>query len=261
MSTKKLSGKTALITGAESGIGRSIATMFAGQGASVAMTYLHDRVAAEHTLSAVQQAGGAGFIFQADVSKEKDVEALFHSAIRHFGLIDILVNCAGVRSADKYIHELDLEAFERTIRTNLISVFLCCRAFTRQRLNQAGPGRIINITSVHEEIVSPGKTDYCASKAAVRGLSRALAMELAAKQITVNNIAPGMILTPMNQRALDDPQYRKTLEERIPAKLSGLPEDVAKVAVFLASDDAAYITGTTQVVDGGLMLNRAQGAQ
>ena len=186
---------------------------------------------------------------------------LFLSATRLLGQINILVNCAGVRSADKYIHELDVEAFERTIKINLISVFLCCRAFVKHRQSQSGPGRIINITSVHEQIVSPGKTDYCASKAAVRGLSRALAMELAAKQITVNNIAPGMLLTAMNQRALDDPQYRKALKERIPAKVSGLPEDVAKVAVFLASDDAAYITGTTQVVDGGLMLNRAQGAQ
>lgn len=263
MSTKKLAGKTAVVTGAESGIGRSIAIAFARQGASVVMTYLHDQAAAAETLSAVQQTGTDGLILQADVSKEKDVEALFLSAIERFRQIDILVNCAGVRGADKYIHELDLEAFERTVRTNLFSVFLCCRSFARHRLAQAqsGPGRIINITSVHEEIVSPGKTDYCASKAAVRGLSRALAMELASKQITVNNIAPSMILTPMNQRAMDDPGYRKTLEERIPAKVSGLPEDIAKAALFLASDDAAYITGTTQVVDGGLILNRAQGAQ
>lgn len=138
--------------------------------------------------------------------------------------------------------------------------FLTLAAF-HHRLAKDSPGRIINITLVHEEIVSPGKTDYCASKSAIRGLSRALAMELADKQITVNNIAPGMILTPMNQRAMDDPDYRRVLEQRIPAKVSGFPSHIAKAAVFLASNDAEYITGTTQVIDGGLMLNRAQGAQ
>ncbi len=157
--------------------------------------------------------------------------------------------------------QLSFAEFENTVRTNLFSTFLCCQNFVKYHLRHGGNGRIINITSVHEEIVSPGKTDYCASKSAIRGLSRALAMEVADKQITVNNIAPGMILTPMNQQAVDDPIYRKGLEQRIPAKISGTPLDVAKVAVFLASDDANYITGTTQIVDGGLMLNRAQGAR
>lgn len=257
----KLINKTALVTGAESGIGRAIAVEFALNGADIIITYLNDEVAAQETLLSVKQTGRKGFIVQADVSDLKSVEHLFETTLRHFPQIDILVNSAGVRSTDKYIHQLSFEEFEHTIKTNLFGVFLCCQNFVKHRLKLGGYGRIINITSIHEEVVSPGKTDYCASKAGIGGLSRALAMELADKQITVNNIAPGMILTQMNQKAIDDPDYRKELEQRIPAKRSGTPLDVAKAAVFLASDDASYITGTTQVVDGGLSLNRAPGAR
>ena len=258
---KKLSGKVALVTGAESGIGQSIAIEFALNGAEVVITYLNDKAAAQHTLAKVKEAGGDGMIIQADVSEQSQVNSLFEAAIEQYKRINILVNSAGVRSVDKYIHELSFDEFENTLKANLFSTFLCCQNFVKYHLPNSEYGRIINITSVHEEIVSPGKTDYCASKAAIRGLSRSLAMELADKQITVNNIAPGMILTQMNQRAIDDLEYRKNLEDRIPVKVSGLPSDIAKVAMFLASEDANYITGTTQVVDGGLMLNRAKGAQ
>ena len=258
---KKLQGKIALVTGSESGIGQSIAVEFALNGANVIITYLNDEAAAQITLLKVKQAGCVGIVIKADVTNEQEVDFLFATAFERFPHIDILVNSAGVRSVDKYIHKLSFDEFDKTIKANLYSTFLCCRNFVKHRLDQSGYGRIINITSIHEEIVSPGKTDYCASKSAIRGLCRSLAMELADKQITVNNIAPGMILTPMNQLAIDDLSYRKSLEERIPAKTSGTPEDIAKVALFLASDDAAYITGTTQIVDGGLNLNRAQGAR
>ncbi|MEO3406317.1 SDR family oxidoreductase [Mucilaginibacter sp. CAU 1740] len=257
----KLAGKTALITGAESGIGQGIAVEFALNGANVIITYLNDEAAAQSTLLKVKQAGAEGIIVQTDVSDEQAVEALFTTAFKHFTTIEILVNSAGVRSTDKYIHQLSFKEFEHTIKTNLFGTFLCCRKFIQHRLEQGGRGKIINITSIHEEIVSAGKTDYCASKSAIRGLCRSLAMEVADKQITVNNIAPGMILTPMNQQAVDDLVYRKEMEQRIPAKTSGTPLDVAKVALFLASDDANYITGTTQIIDGGLNLNRAQGAR
>lgn len=258
---KKLTGKTALITGAESGIGQSIAIEFASNGANIIITYLSDEASAQHTLLKVKEAGGNGIIIKADVSNEQQVDYLFRTALQQFEQINILVNSAGVRSVDKFIHQLSFEEFEKTVRTNLFSTFLCCQNFVKHHLQHGGNGRIINITSVHEEIVSPGKTDYCASKSAIRGLSRSLAMEVADKQITVNNIAPGMILTQMNQQAVEDSNYRRELEQRIPTKISGLPSDIAKVAAFLASDDANYITGTTQVVDGGLMLNRAQGAR
>jgi len=258
---KKLQGKIALVTGSESGIGQGIAVEFALNGANVIITYLNDEAAAQNTLIKVKQAGCEGIVVQADVSNGQEVDFLFATAFEHFPNIDILVNSAGVRSVDKYIHKLSFDEFDKTIKANLYSTFLCCRNFVKHRLDQGGYGRIINITSIHEEIVSPGKTDYCASKSAIQGLCRSLAMEVADKQITVNNIAPGMILTPMNQMAIDDLSYRKSLEARIPAKTSGTPEDIAKAALFLASDDAAYITGTTQIVDGGLNLNRAQGAR
>lgn len=261
MVTQKLTGKIALVTGAESGIGQGIAIEFALNGADVIITYLNDEAAAQNTLLNVKQAGRDGIVLQADVSNEQEVDDLFAASLEYFSHIDILVNSAGIRSFDKYIHQLSFQEFKKTINTNLFSTFLCCRNFVKHRLQQGGYGRIINITSIHEEIVSPGKTDYCASKSAIRGLSRSLAMELADKQITVNNIAPGMILTPMNQQAIDDLVYRKDLEQRIPAKTSGIPSDIAKVALFLASDDTSYITGTTQIVDGGLNLNRAQGAR
>jgi len=257
----KLINKTALITGGESGIGQAIAAEFAHNGADIIITYLEDEAAAKVTLAKVRQAGRKGIIIQCDVSDPQSVEFLFNTALQHFPGIDILVNSAGVRSADKYIHQLSFEEFENTVKTNLFSIFLCCKKFVLHKLQQGGNGRIINITSIHEDVVSPGKTDYCASKSGVRGLSRSLAMELADKQITVNNIAPGMILTRMNQKAVEDANYRKELEQRIPAKISGIPLDVAKAATFLASDDASYITGTTQIIDGGLHLNRAQGAR
>ncbi|WP_462265008.1 SDR family NAD(P)-dependent oxidoreductase [Mucilaginibacter sp.] len=258
---KKLSGKTALITGGESGIGQCIAIEYALNGADVIITYLHNEAGANSTLSQIQNAGCRSMAIQADVRNAEAVRLLFDTALSQFPNIDILVNSAGVRSADKYITELSFAEFENTVSTNLFGTFLCCQNFVRHRLQQGGYGRIINVTSIHEEVVSPGKTDYCASKSALRGFCRSLAMEVADKQITVNNIAPGMILTQMNQKAVDDVTYRKALEQRIPAKTSGTPLDVAKLAVFLASDDAGYITGTTQIVDGGLHLSRAQGAQ
>ncbi len=257
----KLEGKVALITGGESGIGQSIATEFAAQGADVIITYLTNHDAALQTLKLVEEHGRKCTIIQADVSNEGSVLSLFEQALKEHGHIHILVNSAGVRSADKLIHELSLEEFERTVRINLVGTFLMCKRFIQHRLQAGGYGRVINISSIHEEVVSPGKTEYCASKAALRGFTRSLALEVAHQQITVNNIAPGMILTPMNQRAMDDQPYREELEERIPLKRSGTAEDVAKVAVFLASDDAGYLTGTTQFVDGGLMLNRAKGAR
>jgi glucose 1-dehydrogenase len=257
----RLKDKVALITGGESGIGQSIAVEFAHNGANIIITYLNDEVAAQNTLSQVIKAGCKGIAIQTDITDPQSVLNLFAIALQQFPQIDILVNSAGVRSVDKYIHEVSFEEFEHTVRTNLFGTFLCCQSFVKHRLQSGGSGRIINITSIHEEVVSPGKTDYCASKSAIRGFSRSLAMELADKQITVNNIAPGMILTQMNQQAVDDISYREELEQRIPSKISGQSLDVAKAALFLASDDASYITGTTQFVDGGLHLNRAQGAR
>lgn len=255
---KKLTGKTALITGSESGIGQRIAIEYARHGANVILSYLHDETGAAYTLAEAQKARVKAVIIQADVSNEEAVQNLYRKALQSFSQIDVLVNSAGVIGAGKYIHEYTFDDFKNTISANLFGTFLCCQQFVKHRLQIDGPGRIINITSMHEETASPGKTDYSASKAALRGLTRCLALEVAERGITVNNIAPGLILTPMNQRAVEDEAYRAQEVKRIPAKRAGTPEDVAKLAVFLASNDADYITGTTHFIDGGLRLNRTR---
>ncbi|MBS1526676.1 MAG: SDR family oxidoreductase [Bacteroidetes bacterium] len=253
---KKLTGKTALITGSESGIGQRIAIEYARNGANVILSYLQNESGAAYTLAEARKAGVNAFTIQADVSNEEAVQHLYKTALQSVSQIDILVNSAGVLGAGKYIHEYTFDEFKNTISANLFGTFLCCQQFVKHRMQINGPGRIINISSMHEETASPGKTDYSASKAALRGLTRCLALEVAERGITVNNIAPGLILTPMNQRAIDDEAYRAQEVKRIPAKRAGKPEDVAKLAVFLASDDADYITGTTHFIDGGFRLNR-----
>ena len=257
----KFSDKVVLITGGESGIGASIALEFASLGCNIILTYLNDEQKGLEISERIQRKGRKCLLIKSDVSNESDVRKLFQEASQNYAQIDFLVNSAGIRSVDKPLSEMSFSEFENTIKTNLFSTFLCCKYSVEHRATSYEGGRIINITSIHEQIVSAGKTDYCASKFAIKGFSKVLALELAPRQITVNCIAPGMILTQMNQRALDDIDYRSEQEKRIPLNFAGLPEDVAKAAAFLASDDARYITGTTQVVDGGLRLNRSQGSK
>ena len=256
----KLKGKTALITGSDSGIGQAMAIEFAREGANIVICYHTDKTGAQETLQEVEKQHSKGIILPVDISEEKLVEQLFEQAIKEFGTIDILVNNAAVNGSGTNIADMDTEVFDRTIRTNLYGTFFCSRAFIRHRKKNGGKGKIINISSVHEEVVAPGTADYCASKAAVRNLTRTLAMELAEDGITVNNICPGMILTPMNQEAMDNKQVRKESEQHIPLKRAGQPEEIAKVALFLASSDADYVTGSSYFMDGGLSLNLGQGA-
>lgn len=256
-----LTGKTALITGAESGIGKSIAILFAQNGANIILSYFTNESSIAQSLKEIKHMGRSACAVKTDVRNENQVKRLFNLAQEQLGVIDILVNSAGVRSADKPLSELTFEEFYNTISTNLFGVFSCCKNFIASLEGANIPGRIINISSIHEDIVSSGKTDYCASKFALKGFTRALALELAPKQITVNCIAPGMILTGMNQTALDDEHYRNKLEERIPIGYAAEPEEVAKTALMLASDDASYITGSSIVIDGGLRLNRSAGSK
>jgi glucose 1-dehydrogenase len=256
----KLSGKVALITGSDSGIGQATAIEFAKEGADVVITYHSDKEGAEGTLQQVEAQQRKGIVLQVDVSDEQAVEQLFDKAIEAFGTIDILVNNAAVNGSGINIADMDTEVFDRTIRTNLYGPFFCSRRFIRHRLEKGGKGKIINVSSVHEEIVSAGTADYCASKAAVRNLTRTLALELAEDGINVNNICPGMILTPMNQEAVDDKEVREEKEQNIPMKRAGKPEEIAKVAVFLASSDSDYVTGSSYFMDGGLSQLMGQGA-
>lgn len=255
-----LKGKVALITGSDSGIGRAIAIEFAKHGASVVITYHSDKEGAEEAEKVAEEVGGDAIVADLDVSDEKSVAEVFEKLINKFGQLDILVNNAAVNGSGIPLAEMPTEVFDTTIRTNLYGTFFCCREFVKYLRKNKRRGKIINVTSVHEEICSPGNSDYNASKAGVRNLTRTLALELAPEGINVNNIAPGMILTPMNQEAMDDPRVRKEKEQHIPMKRAGRPEEIAKVALFLAGPESDYVTGSTYVMDGGLMQNLGQGA-
>lgn len=257
---KKLEGKTALITGSDSGIGRAIAIEYAKEGASVIVTYHSDKEGAEETGRQAKEYNPEGMVTRLDVSDEKSVEEVFEAIFKQFGKLDILVNNAGVNGSNIPVADMPTEVFDKCIRTNLYGTFFCSRKFVQHLRTAKHKGRIINISSVHEEIAAPGNADYNASKGGIRNFMRTLSLELAAEGIPVNDICPGMILTPMNQEAMDDEKVRKEKESHIPMKRAGRPEEIAKLALFLASDDSNYITGSSFFMDGGLSQNMGQGA-
>jgi glucose 1-dehydrogenase len=249
----RLDGKVALVTGSDRGIGQGIAEAFAASGADVFVTYYENKTGAEETAGHVEAAGRRTAIAQVDVGSEEEVARLFAMVDEAFGRIDILVNNAGI-SIGGLLHEIDTAVWERVMRTNLYGPFFCARHAARRMIAQGDGGRIINISSVHEEACWPNAGPYNVSKGGLRNLTRTLAVELGEHGITVNDIAPGMILTPMNKRAREDPAYLAEAEAQIVLRRAGRPADVAATAVFLASDAASYSTGSTHFVDGGWML-------
>ncbi len=252
----RLDGKVALITGADSGIGQGIAQVFAESGADVVINYRGDKDGAEQTARLVEAAGRKALVVQCDVGVQADVERMFAALDETFGRIDIMVNNAGIGRRGQ-IHEISFEDWSAVLNVNLNGTFRCSQQAARRMLAQDTPGgRIINITSVHEEACSGTGGAYNVSKSGIRNLTRTQALELAPHGITVNNIAPGMILTPMNGRAMEDQDYLDQAEAQIPARRAGLPADIAHMAIFLASDAASYCTGSTFFVDGGWMLTR-----
>lgn len=257
-----LTDKVALITGSESGIGQGTAIEFAREGADVVVNYLHDKDGAEDTMRQVRGFGRQAILVQADVSREDEVERLFREAVDAFGRVDILMNNAGVDASGVPVADIDMDDFDRSLRTNFYGPVMCTKHFLRQHRVHGGgrAGRIINVTSVHEEIPRAGAADYDCAKGALRNLTRTLALELGQTGITANNIAPGMVLTDFNQEAVDDLQVRTEQTASIPQKRAATPIEIGRLAVFLASDDAAYVTGSTYVMDGGLMQNQGQGA-
>lgn len=258
--TGRLDGKTALITGSDSGIGQATAAAFAEEGADVVITYLDDADGAEQTRKAVEAAGRKALVVQCDVSDEAQVESLFDSAVEAFGTVDVLMNNAGVDASGTDVADLSTEVWDKAIRTNLYGYFFCCRRFARIRKAAGGGGKLINVSSVHEDIPNTGGSDYDCSKGAIRMLTRTLAMELAPHKVNVNSLAPGMVLTPFNQAAIDDPELLDEQVQSIPWKRAAEPAEIARLAVFLASADADYVTGATYVMDGGLQRNLGQGA-
>ena len=250
----RLQGKVAVITGSGSGIGKSIAERFAREGASVVVDYRDHIDEAQDTKQCVEAAGGRAVLVRADVSNLNDDVNLIEQAWQQLGSCDLLVNNAGIeKGADFW--DVTEKDFDAVMNVNFKGAFFLTQAFVRKLRTARKPGRVINISSVHEDMVFPHFTSYCASKGAMRMFMRNLCVELAPLNITVNNIAPGAIATPINAALLNDPSKLEPLLRNIPLHRMGKPEDVANVAAFLASDEAAYVTGSTYFVDGGLIRN------
>lgn len=243
----KLKNRIAIVTGASGGIGRAIAVRLAAEGATVACNYCSSRDKAEAVVKDIQAKGGSALACQGDVKNLADMEKMAQDIIEKFGRIDILVNNAGV-NRDQLILQMTPEEWKEVIETNLYGAFHCTKAVAQQMMFQKS-GRIINISSVAGERGGRGQSNYAASKGGVNAFTRAAAVELALKKITVNAVAPGVIETEMSQEVLR--RAKELVMDHIPLKRLGTADDVAQLVVFLASDDAAYITGQVFHVDGG----------
>ncbi len=244
----KLVDKIALVTGASQGIGLACAQRLVREGARVMLADVRPEVA-----DAAAALGGAARFFCADVSQKSDVDALFAATIEAFGRVDILVNNAGITHAADFL-DLREEDFDRVMRVNLKSMFLCSQAAARDMVNRKSGGCIINMSSVNAELVIPNQVPYVISKGGVNQLTRVAAIGLAQHGIRVNAIGPGTILTELAKQAvLSSPEARHTILSRTPLGRCGEPEEVASIAAFLASDDASYMTGQTLYADGGRM--------
>jgi glucose 1-dehydrogenase len=255
-----LKGTNVLVTGGSSGIGQAIAVRFAEYGANVAINYLRRPEEAEDTesqvqacVAKVQQEGVHDVLVRGDVSKEEDVVKMVGDAIDGLGGIDVLVNNAGIQIS-RPSEELSSEDFDKVLAVNLRGAFLCAREAIRHFLAEDKPGSIINVSSVHQIIPKPDYLGYSTSKGGMQNLTRTLALEFASRGIRVNGIGPGATVTPINRAWIDDPDKRRAVEEHIPMRRAGDADEMAGVTAFLASDDAAYITGQTIFVDGGLTL-------
>jgi glucose 1-dehydrogenase len=247
----RLEGKIALVTGSSRGIGRAIAIRLASEGADVVVHYNRGLEGARETARDVEAGGRRALVLQADVSRVGEVRRLVGEAVAHFGALDILVNNAGLEIRAPFV-DVTEEDFDVQLAVNLKAVFFVTQAVVRHLRERGRPGRIINISSVHEDLPFPDFAPYCASKGGVRMLTRTLAVELRGTGITVNGIAPGAIATEINRALLSDPAKVSALLAQIPLGRLGEPRDVAAVAAFLASPDADYVTGATYFVDGGL---------
>lgn len=249
----RLENDVAIVTGAATGIGKAIATRFSREGAAVTIDYVKGQEGdAQALVEELTSAGGRALAVAASVSSESDVQNLVDQTVQHFGKINILVNNAGIEHEVPFL-DTPLSLWEEVLSINLTGPFLCSRAAARQMVKQGGGGRIINISSVHEDIPMPTNSPYCASKGGLRMFMRTICDELAPHGITVNNIGPGAIDTPMDAPLKANPEKMKKLLAEIPLGRMGQPDEVAGLAVYLASPEAGYVTGSTYFIDGGML--------
>ena len=247
-----LKDKVAIVTGSDSGIGRAIALELASQGASVTINYHKNEAAADSTLQEIVGAGGKAQVIQGDVSNLGDIQKLVDGTVAAFGRLDILVNNAGMETRTSVLDTTERQ-FDLVIAIDLKSAFFGVQAAARQMIKQGGGGRIINISSIHEDWPMPGNAPYCLAKGGVRMLTRTAGVELAPHGITVVGVAPGAVHTPIDEVTLSDPLQRAKLEAAIPLGRVAEPGEIANLVAFLASDGASYGTATTYVADGGMM--------
>jgi glucose 1-dehydrogenase len=253
----KLQGRVALVTGSDQGIGQAIALKLAEEGADLAINYRRNREGGEDTGNQIRAMGRRCVVIQADVGKIEEARRLVEETATGLGPIDILVNNAGIEKRASFL-DITEEDYRSVIEVDLTAPFFLTQFVVKRMVEAKRPGKIINISSVHEELPFPHFTPYCMAKGGLKMMMRNLAIELGSCGITVNNIAPGAIETPINKQLMNDPKLLNAVLQNIPVKRIGKPADVAAVAAFLASSDADYITGSTVVVDGGLLWNYSE---
>ena len=247
-----LTGKVAIVTGGNSGIGKAIALELAKQGAKVVINYVVHPEATAELEKQIAASGGQAVGVRADVSKVAELQVLVDSSVKAFGRVDILVNNAGVETRTSLLDTTE-EQYDRVLSINLKSAFFASQIVSKQMIKQGGGGRIINITSVHEDWPMPGNTAYCLSKGGMRMLTRTAGLELAPHNILIVGVGPGAVATPINTSTMQDPALLKKLNDAIPLGRMARPEEIASVVAFLADDGASYMTATTVFADGGLM--------
>ena len=248
----QLEDKVAIVTGSSLGIGRAIAVTFGEEGASVAINYRSHPEEGEEAVQEIEKGGGKAISVKADVSEPEEVKDLIQKTVQEFGRLDIMINNAGIEQKMPFL-DTPLEVWEKVISVNLTGVWIGCQEAALQMVSQGDGGRIINVSSVHEDLPMTTNATYCAAKGGLRMLMRTIAVELAPHGITVNNIAPGAVETPINRNLDEHPEQRQELLSEIPLGRIGHPEEIASLAVYLASDASSYSTGSTFFVDGGMM--------